>query len=90
VAPEDELELVDLRVGPHQLLDPARVDDDARTFFMSSRRACTPPSKAMSVRPQGHFRSPTRWRLVDPVTADSQWRRRAPPGLRGAVRRDDP
>src|SRR3989442_4508451 len=29
VAPEDDLELVDLRVGPHQLLDPARVDDDA-------------------------------------------------------------
>jgi len=29
VAADDDLELVDLRVGPHQLLDPARVDDDA-------------------------------------------------------------
>src|SRR5438093_2951370 len=29
VAADDDLELIDLRVGPHQLLDPARVDDDA-------------------------------------------------------------
>ncbi len=29
VAPEHDRELIDLRVGPHELLDPARVDDDA-------------------------------------------------------------